>query len=176
MSRKKADWVLPGGKPGELGYCTRCGQGLTINPPQPIPIALACMEAFVKMHSECWPGKYIEKPPMTPGEWAAGRDTGTSSFTIFAAITGQPSPHGRFDVPHDPQDFGRCYRLLKLFPQWRHGLFQTVAKCAAWKPFVDVWDELTSMYEAALRSHEAGNKDAGVELYDRIKQLEGRAA
>ncbi len=167
----KAEWVLPGGKPGEMGYCMRCGQGLCINLPQPLEIAIACMNAFVSIHSKCSPGKHIEKPPMTPEEWAIGRDTGISSLTIYAAITSRKGD-GYFGTPHDPDDFGRCYRLLKLFPQWREQLYKTVTICPEWKPFVEAWDELTTMFEAA-GWHDESKPPKGDDgrMYKRMKQL-----
>src|SRR5437879_1332313 len=93
---KKGDWVVVGGRPGEIGYCTRCGSGLNINLPQPLEIMAACMKAFANMHSKCPPGRYFEKPAKTPEEWACGRDAGTSSLTIYSAITAKPSPHEHF--------------------------------------------------------------------------------
>ena len=169
--KSKADWVLPGGKPGELGYCTRCGQGLCINLPQPFEIAIACMKAFVSMHSKCPPGKFVEKPSTTPEEWAIGRDTGTSSMTIYSAITGRKVD--RLDIPYDPDDFGRCYRLLKLFPSWRAELPKVADVCPKWKPYVEAWDELTAMFEAAGWHDETKKpKGDGGRMYNRMKELE----
>jgi len=161
---KGVDWVVAGGKPGEVGYCTRCGEGLVLGT-QPVDIFLAASKAFVKLHSKCKPGKYFEKPAKTPDEWAHGRDSGTSSLTIYSAITGHPSPHGCFDVPHDPDDFGRCYRLLKLFPAWREKLAETINICKEWEPFVAAWDELTELYEEEMRN------DVAPKLYKRLQAL-----
>lgn len=163
--QKKGDWVVMGGKPGELAYCTRCGQGLSLNMPQLIAVVVAASKAFVKAHSNCAAGQYIEKPAESPEEWANGRDTGTSSLTIYSAITGMPSPHGILDVPYDPSDFGRCYRLLKLFPAWRPQLNKVVGLCEAWRPFVEAWDELAALYEEELPTGTAPK------LYARMTQL-----
>lgn len=165
MTKKEVDWVVMGGKPGEIGYCSRCGQGLTVNLPQPIPIFVACPEAFAKMHSGCKPRQYHEKPAQTPIEWASGRDTGTSSLTIYSILTGLPSPHGHYSVPWDPADFGRCYRLLKLFPAWRGRLGEVAEKEPTWKPLVREWDALTRLYEEELP------KGKAPKLYDRMKEL-----
>lgn len=172
MAKAKVDWVLPGGKPGEIGYCTRCGRGLCINLPQPFEIATACMNAFVSIHSKCEPGKHFEKPAKSPEEWAAGRDTGTSSLTIYQAITGNPSHHRCLSIPYDPDDFGRCYRLLKLFPAWREQLPKVIEICPEWKPFVEAWDELTALFEAA-GWHDRKQKPKGDDgkMYERMKQL-----
>lgn len=163
--KAKADWVIAGGAPGEVAYCERCGQGLTLNMPQPIPIFIAASDAFVKMHSRCEPGKYFPKPAQTPEEWAVGRDTGTSSLTIYHVMTGKPSHQGRYDIPYDPDDFGRCYRLLQLFPQWRERLPEVAKKFPEWRGLVGAWDELTALYEEELPKHTAPK------LYARMKGL-----
>lgn len=162
----KAEWVVAGGAPGEVAYCERCGQGLTLNMPQPIPIFVAASNAFVKMHSKCKPGTYFPKPALSPEEWAAGRDTGTSSLTIYHVMTGNPSHHHGYDTPSDPSDFGRCYRLLKLFPQWKPRMPEVAAKFPKWKRLVAEWDELEKMYEAAILPD-----GDGYAMFDRMKRM-----
>lgn len=52
-------------------------------------------------------------------EWIASQDTGTSSETIWAFMMGVPQERiTRVSVPSDPSDFGRCYRLFQLIPEW----------------------------------------------------------
>lgn len=111
-------------------------------------------------------------------------DTGTSSKTILAVMTDSTS--GRVgDIPHDNDDFGRCYRLLRVFPQWRSRLPE-VARCfPMWGPMVAAWDELSGLWEAYCdpagrvgpKEYAAG-KDAAAKLYARMKELanEGRIA
>jgi hypothetical protein len=120
MTRKKraqALWVQIGGKIGELAHCERCGDGLCMDLPQAVEVVTAAMLAFYRVHARCEDTGRTEKRPANPREWLQGRDTGTSSVTICSVITGLPSHHGHYDVPHDPDDFGRCYRLLKLLPE-----------------------------------------------------------
>ena len=164
MSRR-TDWIVVGGSPGESSYCTRCGEGLRLYLPVRIEIFVAAAKAFVKIHSKCSPGNYVEPPVTTPEEWVAGRDTGISSLTIYSAITGMPGPHRRYDIPHDPADFGRCYRLLNLFPAWKEQLPKVVGLCPRWKSFVENWDELTKLYEEELPSGKAPR------LYGRMQAL-----
>lgn len=166
--KRKGDWVVMGGKPGEVAYCTRCGEGLTLSLPQHMDVFIAASNAFIKVHSRCEKNAYFEKPAVTPEEWAAGRDTGTSSLTIYSAITGKPTHHRGFDIPYDPDDFGRCYRLLKLFPAWREKLGETIKRCPPWKPFVEAWDELTALYELEVPNHSG----SAPRLYARMKELE----
>jgi hypothetical protein len=172
MTRTKdAPWVKAGGKAGELGHCGRCGKGLAMDLPQSVEVVTAAMKAFAKVHSRCADTGRTEPRPMSPREWMQSRDTGTSSLTIFSVITGIPSPHGHYDVPHDPDDFSRCYRLLKLFPDWVNLLPSVAIKMPNWKPFVENWPKLTEMYEKALPS--TGHV-YWQEMYDFMRELRGK--
>jgi hypothetical protein len=162
-----APWVVFGGKDGELGHCTRCGDGLILSMPQPIPIVVAASKAFVKIHSRCQDTGRREPVATSPIEWLKGRDTGASSATIWTVMTGLPVPY-QPNVPRDPDDFGRCFRLLALFPQWRPRLPEVAAKYPEWKPFVDAWDQLKAMFENALSS---SSSDRGREMYEFMKEL-----
>lgn len=80
--------------------------------------------------------------------WIAGCDTGISSKTIFSVMTGRPFMSDfRPDIPHDPDDFGRCYRLLEKIPEWRARMPEVAEKYPAWKGLVENWEGLTAMYE-----------------------------
>ena len=107
---------------------------------------------------------------MKPMDWIISGDTGASSKTIFAVMVGSKTV--RPDVPHDPSDFGRCYRLLALFPEWRSRLHEVAEKYPMWGPLIGAWDELSALYE-----YEAAMK-TGRELFDRMQVLidEGRVA
>jgi hypothetical protein len=112
---------------------------------------------------------------MTPIEWLLSGDTGVSSKTILAVMTGSELG-GAFgpDVPHDPSDFGRCYRLLQNFPEWRARLPEVATAYPIWGPMVDAWDELATIYE-----EEKQNKSGKApKLYERMRKLveEGRLA
>lgn len=166
MARKsRTPWVVVGGKLGELGHCERCGRGLELGGSQPLPIAVAAMRAFVGMHKSCREGDYKEPPTNTPEAWLEGRDTGISSCTIYAVMMNVKTPMSRYDVPHDPDDFGRCYRLLGLFPEWRLRLGEVVERFPKWKLLVEHWDELTVMYEFVLQKDDHGR------MYKRMCEL-----
>jgi hypothetical protein len=165
MTKSKAEWVVAGGRVDEHGHCKRCGSGLRLEMPQHIEVVSAAMKAFVKVHSQCTDKGPVEPVAKTPADWARGRDTGISSGTIYAVMTRSRGPYGRYDIPHDPSDFGRCYRLLKLFPDWRPKLEEVSDRYPDWLPFVREWDKLTEMWEAALES-----KD-GKEMYGFMAEL-----
>ena len=107
--------------------------------------------------------------------WLANGETGISSKTIHAVLTGMvdntvfnTSPSWfRYDVPSDPSDFRRCYLLLKFIPEWKQRLHEVAERFPKWKPFVEQWDELTQLYE-----EERENVDGKArKLYARMREL-----
>lgn len=104
--------------------------------------------------------------------WLAGPDTGTSSRTIAAALaTPHLRTHHRLHLRHgenppwDPDDFGRCYRLLELFPEWRGRLGVVAAADPRWQGLVDHWGELEELW----REESPGGR--APKLYARMKEL-----
>lgn len=111
--------------------------------------------------------------------WAAFGEQGISSRTIFAVMTGAmayedafPRDWARFDVPHDPSDFRRCYLLLKLIPEWRERLGEMAQAFYKWLPFVERWDEMTALYELERENP----KGMCPKLYELMKKCEGTYA
>lgn len=145
-------WVVAGGKIGEIGHCQRCGEGLKISDPQAIEVILAAINAFAKLHRNCT--KTAETPisPSTPWEWIDSRDTGISSAAIWSVMMNTRSPYGRYDHPHDPDDFGRCYRLLELFPEWKSRLTEVSTRFPFWAPFIRDWSTLCEAYEREIET------------------------
>jgi len=89
--------------------------------------------------------------------WLRGTDTGTSSRTIFSVLYGKPSAadlesHGH---PCDPDDFNRCYRLLKKIPGWRPRIGEMASVSPEWKALVENWEELERIYEEENTSKSA---------------------
>jgi hypothetical protein len=82
--------------------------------------------------------------------WWRGLDVGSSSAAVFAALVERPhlrlaaSEFAKGAAPADADDFGRCERLLKLFPQWRARLPEVAAAYpeTKWPSIVARWDEL----------------------------------
>ena len=94
--------------------------------------------------------------------WWSGLDVGASAVAIFAVLCDDywkyltvPDPSWRplGSVPHDPADFGRCRRLLALFPEWRARLGEvaTAHPDTKWPALVARWTELEALGDAALR-------------------------
>lgn len=100
-------------------------------------------------------------------EWFVSHDTGISSETIWSVMTRWPV--SRVGTPSDPSDFGRCHRLLELFPSWRRRLHLVGEKYPAWRPFVREWSDLTALY---LRDLPTGSSFDLWEAQERL-QIEG---
>lgn len=103
-------------------------------------------------------------------EWLFGTDTGTSSLTIFSVLS---SAHGhraltgsrQAGVPHDPDDFGRCHRLLERIPEWRSRLPEVAARHKDWAPLVERWGDLESLWR------EESPRGKAPRLYDLMQAL-----
>lgn len=102
-------------------------------------------------------------------QWALGSDSGISSKTIVQALTGaevlgswHPSP------PFDVADFGRCVRLLDLFPWLREGLFRLPQLHSSWpQALSDEWAQLEALYREEL----AENTGEAPRLYARLREI-----
>lgn len=109
---------------------------------------------------------------MTPMDWLLSGDTGISSEAICAVMTGSKCRDGH--PPSDPSDFGRCYRLLQHFPEWRPRMNKMVAAYPEWTGLVREWDALTALYEEEIKNPNG----MAPKLYARMQELieEGRLA
>ena len=105
--------------------------------------------------------------------WIINGETGSSSLTIWAVMMGavdldNNESQADHDIPCDPDDFSRCYELLKLIPEWRERLPEVAEVFAgilpAWKLLVEKWDVLTALYE---EEHESGEAP---KLYDLLQE------
>ncbi len=85
-------------------------------------------------------GKYME--------WLKSHDTGLSSLTIFCVMLGMSTDleGGYYDLPRDPSDFGRCYRLIERFPEFKADMYILRHISLEWKNFVDNYDVLVDLY------------------------------
>jgi len=109
--------------------------------------------------------------------WVAGPDTGMSSRAIWAHMMGAtPAKEwGGVAYPADPDDFGRCYRLLCLMPEWRARMGEMARYGRVWAALSGAWDELSWLYETEIGSgqdtaHGYFGKSAPM-LYERMRAL-----
>lgn len=83
--------------------------------------------------------------------WWKGLDVGTSSAALFSVFCERQfkfhaEEMGQRNVPHDADDFGRCFRLIELFPEWRAQL-NRVAEAypeTKWPAIVARWTEIAN--------------------------------
>lgn len=144
---KGAEHVVMGGAGVR---CLHCGEEQAIPYPCPINIVAAVGTAFGKSHKHCTPSEAgtARYTYSSPDQWLASWDTGISSLTIYAVFTGRPVLRSGPGVPHDPDDFGRCYRLLKVAPpEWRANLQRVADRYPEWAPLVARWSEIEALYE-----------------------------
>jgi len=96
--------------------------------------------------------------------WINGADTGISSKTIWAVMMDVVAENGWYGTPSDGADFGRCYRLIELVPEWKSQLYKVSDRFPEWRPLVDQWDLLEDSYKEDLA-------DNGSRTYELIKSL-----
>ena len=144
--------------------CRHCGYTFDPKLPQPMGALLALSNWFAGEHAECKisgrglactycdqfghdPKACPKLQPKTPREWIDGPDTGISSKAICRTYLGGHPAANEARPPQDPDDFGRCYRLLKLFPDMQGVLATLAERHPAWSPLVREWEALTELYE-----------------------------
>jgi hypothetical protein len=113
---------------------------------------------------------------MKPEQWIIEGEVGTSSKTIWAVMMGvvnekRQCDDWHYDTPKDPSDFGRCWKLINLFPEWESRLHEVSDVFPKWIPFVSEWDRLTTMYEDALRE----GKEYAPGMYGFMQELNDEA-
>lgn len=164
---------------GEMA-CLHCGETHPLHLPVSINMFAAMGEAFSKEHRRCKPTNgyacvhcmaFGHEPGDCPTtqyfgsyqKWLEGPDTGMSSRTLGAVLSGQ----GAFDksYPLDPADFGRCHRLLQAIPGWRQRVGEMKGVTPEWTALAAHWDELEALY---LEESPTGTCP---KLYARMREL-----
>ena len=84
--------------------------------------------------------------PLSALMWIVGDDTGASSEDLWAHMLGVARRY--VDHPYDPDDIGRCFRLLDQVPQWKSRLPEMAHYSDAWKYLVENWDKIRACMEA----------------------------
>ena len=170
--------------------CLRCGRHHALAQNLELWAMTALSEAFLKQHRPCKerseglhchyclmlghkPEFCPELNAKSPEAWLDGPDTGLSPLTIYGVLydempaRARQAPFSAGQHPLDPADFGRCHRLLKLFPTWAGRLHEVAEKHSRWAPLVAAWGELAALYE---EEHPSGRAP---KLYERMKVLLG---
>lgn len=172
--------------PGGRFQCNHCGT--THDPFKGEAVELwtvpALGKAFTKRHRECpkpqgplchfcfspshVSDEHVNTTTKTPGDWIDCGDTGLSSKAIWAHMMGLPVSDPNY--PLDPDDFGRCSRLLAA--PWAAGWHGRMAEMATygseWKALAAQWSTLE-----ALRAEE-WPKGRAPKLHAAMKKCCGR--
>ncbi len=72
-----------------------------------------------------------------------------------------------YNYPHDPDDFGRCYRMLRAAPEFIPHVGTMAKSGKEWEALAKHWDELEKLYEQEYPTGKAPK------LYARMKELLG---
>ena len=97
-------------------------------------------------------------------KWLASDDVGMSSKYMASVLA--PTPwQQEFRYPHDPDDFGRCYRLLRAVPELRANSMRLAQCPAPWPQLHAEWLKLEALYEQELPANRAPK------LYDEMKRI-----
>ena len=104
--------------------------------------------------------------------WRASDDTGMSSLYMASVIWGGGD---KYAEPSDPDDFGRCYRLILAVPGTRERLHMMAEKSAYWKLLYQHWVELEKHYEYQLNDKETNRKKKKYPCWDMMQALQAEA-
>ncbi len=155
-------------------FCEHCGKEGNIPTPISIRVLGAYIEDFTELHKNC--EKRWKQPmpslalsiPARAQFWLDKGERGISSETMFSILAEEFHPLRGIDTfchPLDPDDFRRCYLLLKMLPEWKNALYKMKSVSPVWEKLVDNWEKLEEMLEEMMKT----NKDNG--MYKFMKSL-----
>ncbi len=179
MAKKRNEHVVLKRDGSNKMACMHCGDEYALPMPMELWAFGALIKAFGEEHADCDPepavvARFAEEArrrvetsqTMTPDQWRASDDTGISSLTIWSVMTGRRVASRAY--PRDPDDFGRCHRLLERIPAWRERLPEVAAACPDWAGLVREWPRMTEIYLRDLPTGESA------EIYEIMQQLSSR--
>ena len=103
-------------------------------------------------------------------EWLFGEDTGLSSRTIAGVMLNMPRQLMDWArTPIDGDDLGRCLRLLEKIPEWKSRLDEVGDAYPSWRPLIEHWSELQSLYADDLVECRANGTYRMPRVYDKLK-------
>jgi len=150
-------------------FCTCCGGGHELSYPMKIEEFSSKSKAFEELHKDC-KQTYIE-PVADQSQsvikkanwWLQNGFVGLSSKTMWNCLMNNKD--FPINIPYDPDDFSRCYKLLEAVPEWKDRLDQLRLLSPTWNALVDNWPKLTEYYE----NMRIVKKDNG--MYDFMDQI-----
>lgn len=121
---------------------TKQHKKLTVNPRQynaVIAAANLVVEAFAKPDVKATPGMGLMA-------WLESDDVGVSS-RYMAHVLAMKGCAPEFGYPHDPDDLGRCIRLVQAVPEIRRKIKLMAEHGKQWAAVAANWDRWEAMYE-----------------------------
>lgn len=182
MTTRSTDHITMGD--GMRLQCMHCGVTYTPALPAPIDVMLAASKAFSKTHARCKaPSQercaacmelghglfdHVRLKVHSAEAWPGCGDDGTSSMVIWRHMRGvmqQPN----FSAPYDPDDFGRCSRLLAA--PWAAGWRARMPEMTKgpWLKIGPAWEELEGLWADEIKNADG----MAPRLYARIQELRG---
>ncbi len=155
-------------------FCFNCGDSHKMVLPMELGKYSELLVSFGKRHKKCpktWEEPKIEDSGAKTVDdkmkwWIDNGEHGTSSKTMYSVMSGQAITSERnFSHPCDPDDFRRCYLLLKAIPEFKKALWRMKIVSETWVNLVDNWDKLTEMLEEQMTTKKANG------MYEFMKTL-----
>lgn len=137
-------------------FCDHCGEEHKLSFPAQVDEITKKTKLFTDLHKDCKKTWTQPEPDFKDDEdkrakwWWSHCSRGMSSEAMWHCFmkTGKGASHH----PHDPDDFSRCYGLLKVVPEWKQRLHLLESLSPQWKSLVANWDKLTEMYEENVKN------------------------
>lgn len=109
-------------------------------------------------------------------QWIVSRDTGMSSQALWSHMMGVTPRTKEYAHPWDPDDLGRCLRLLKLIPEWHRRIPEMAVHSTAWKRLAAHWDKIAQSMEDEVGIDCSKGRSAS-KTYDLMRKVlkDGRA-
>lgn len=105
---------------------------------------------------------------MTLNEWIVNGKVGISSKTMWTVLQGVDIGNNG-NKPYDPDDFSRCYLLIKECNLIKADLQKIARELPYWKPYIDKWDDLTKMFETNQKNNWNNYKEVG--MYELMQEI-----
>jgi hypothetical protein len=105
-------------------------------------------------------------------KWLASDDTGLSSRFILAYMERDTTVSAmdgfRINYPHDPDDLGRCIRLMDIEPSYRERIMELAHLCPEWAALASHWGELEALYHEEVPGHRGSAPRCYYRMYELI--------
>lgn len=157
-------------------FCFNCGKEQTIPYPMEAGFAAEFFSLFEKYHKKCkktWvePSVYETKNLPTKQHkmmwWVENGEHGISSKTMYDVLAGGRTGiinKQEYSHPRDPDDFRRCYLLIKAVPEMRNDIDKMREISPQWRAIADNWDKLAEMLEELFKKKSS-------KMYDFMKSI-----